>query len=77
MELAVWVQQQSIDNNLTILSLIAWSLWGMINKWLYEKNYFDSRRAIEQGLAIQTLLTECNVSTSKELNKASCWRPLE
>lgn len=35
----------------------------------------DPRRAIEQGMSIQTLFTECATSLLKELNKARCWRP--
>lgn len=70
----VWMEQINAKD-LTILFLITWNLWGQINKWIYEKHYMDPRRAIEQGMSIQALFTECAASLPKELNKAGCWRP--
>lgn len=75
MELATLMQAHNKGNKLTAFFLITWSLWGRRNKWLFEKNKVEPRRAIKQGLSLQTFFNDYNAPLTKELHHVGCWRP--
>lgn len=73
----MWVRNRGKDNELSMLFLIAWSLWGRPNKKLYEDANVNLIDAIEQALSLHSLFSICQVISSKELHHIGCWKPLE
>lgn len=59
-ELAMWMRNHRKMDELTSFFIIAWSLWGRRNKWIFEKLLVDPKTTIEQGLSTQALFTECH-----------------